>query len=387
MQTPERFRDLPDHFWTRLRALLDAHEPGSPGGSASPINMTIGEPRHAYPAWVDEGMGARGGYARYPSNPGTDELLDAISGWIARRHGAEVGPDRIMALNGTREGLFGAALALVPEEKGGRRSAVLIPDPFYQVYAVAAAAAGAEPVFLPCDESTGFLPDFSAVPADVLDRTAAAYLCTPSNPQGAVASEDYLGDLLALSDKHGFAVLSDECYSEIYRHAPPPGILGAMARAGTDPELAFMFNSLSKRSSVPGLRSGFVAGGAEGMARIRALRSYAGAPLPGPAQAVSARLWSDEAHVEESRALYAAKLELAETIFGEAPEAGFFLWLKVDEGDEAAAVRLWRDAGVRVLPGGYLSRQGIGRDRIRVALVAEQREVERGLRAIASALN
>ena len=384
MQTPERFRALPDHFWSRLRALLDVHEPGSPDGGA-PVNMTIGEPRHAYPAWVEEGMGA-GPYGRYPSNPGTDELLASISGWIGRRHGAEVEPSRIMALNGTREGLFGAALALCPEEKGGARSAVLIPDPFYQVYAVGAAAAGAEPVFLPCTEATGFLPDFGAVPADVLDRTALVYLCTPSNPQGAVASEGYLADLLALAERHDFAVFSDECYSEIYRGGPPVGIMGAAAKAGADPERAYMFNSLSKRSSVPGLRSGFVAGGPDGMARIRELRAYAGAPLPGPAQAVSARLWADEGHVEASRALYADKLALAERIFGDAPQAGFFLWLRAPEGDEAAALRLWREAGVRVLPGSYLSREGIGRDRIRVALVADITEVERGLTAIAATL-
>ena len=381
MQAPERFRALPDHFWSRLRALLDAHEPGSP----DPIDMTIGEPRHAYPAFVEEIMG-RGPYGRYPSNPGTDELLGAASDWIARRHGARVAPDRLMALNGTREGLFAAALAMVPEQTGGRRSAVLIPDPFYQVYAVGAAAAGAEPVYLPCTEGTGFLPDFDAVPAETLARTTAVYLCTPSNPQGAVASEDYLRDLLELAERHGFAVLSDECYSEIYRGGAPAGIVGVAERMGADPERAVMFNSLSKRSSVPGLRSGIMAGGPVGMERVRALRAYAGAPLPGPAQAASARLWADEAHVEASRALYADKLALAEEIFGEAPQAGFFLWLRAPEGDEETALRLWREAGVRVLPGSYLSRGGIGRDRVRVALVADIEEVGRGLRAIAGLL-
>ena len=388
MDTPERFANLPPYAWPRLRALLDGHEPGGPV-----VHMTIGEPRHPAPDWVADVIAEHAaGFGRYPSNEGTADLLAAIAAWIARRYGVEVGADRLIALNGTREGLFAAGLALSPEGKRGRRPAVLIPNPFYGAYAAAAAAIGAEPVLLPAGEATGHLPDYAALPAETLDRTTLAFACSPSNPQGAVASAAWWRDLLDLAERHDFLVIADECYSEIFRDAPPPGVLSAVAEAGADPERAMAFHSLSKRSNLPGLRSGFAAGGPRAIARMRALRGFAGAPLPEPIQAVSARLWADEAHVEASRALYRAKFEAADRILGNAPgyaspEAGFFLWLRVPEGDgEAAALRLWRETGVRVLPGAYLALPSGGRtpgaDRLRVALVAPQDEVERALGAL-----
>lgn len=390
MIRPERFSNLPDYAFPRLRALLDAHPPG---GEA--IDMTIGEPRHPFPAWVP-GIIAEtaSGFGRYPPNEGTAELLAAISAWLARRYGVAIGPDRLMALNGTREGLFNAVLALCPETKGGRRPAVLIPNPFYQVYAVAALAVGAEPVYVPATAEGGFLPDYRSLPREILDRTAVAFLCSPANPQGAVAPAGYWADLLALAETHDFLVLADECYSEIYRETPPPGVLEAAAAAGTDPERVYAFHSLSKRSNLPGLRSGFVAGGRDGIARMRRLRSYAGAPLPLPLQRVAERAWADEAHVAENRALYAAKYRVADRIFAgmngySPPEAGFFLWLPVDDGEEAA-LRLWRETGVRVLPGAYLGRDAgggnPGRGYIRVALVASAEETERGLERLRGCL-
>ncbi|MFN6054989.1 MAG: aminotransferase class I/II-fold pyridoxal phosphate-dependent enzyme [Paracoccaceae bacterium] len=383
MAFPERFSNLPDYAFPRLRKLLDAHAPGG-----EPIAMTIGEPRHAMPDFVGHILASNlSGFGVYPPNDGTPELLAAISGWIARRYGVTVAHSRLMVLNGTREGLFNTCIALCPETKNGQKPVVLMPNPFYQVYAVAALTVGAEPVYVPATAATDFLPDYGSLPKDVLDRVALAYICSPANPQGAVASKEYLADLLALAEKHNFRVLADECYSEIWRKAPPPGLLQVAAAQGADPERALVFHSLSKRSNLPGLRSGFVAAGPECMHRIRKLRAFAGAPLPLPLQRVAEACWQDEAHVDASRALYQQKFRDADHIFAglqgyQAPGGGFFLWLPVEDG-EAAALKLWLETGVRVLPGSYLSRdaggQNPGKGYIRVALVAPREETQRGL--------
>jgi len=390
MAFPQRFSNLPEYAFPRLRALLDHLTPGG-----VPIAMTIGEPKHPFPAWIGDVLAENlAGFGVYPTNEGTPDLLAAISAWIRRRHDADLPANRLMVLNGTREGLFNALLALCPETKRGQQPVVLMPNPFYQVYAVAAMQAGAEPVYLPATAATGHLPDFRSVPTEVLDRTAVAYICSPANPQGAVASADYLADLLALAEKHDFIVFSDECYSEIWRTAPPPGILRVARDTGADPERAVAFNSLSKRSNVPGLRSGFVAAGPKGTALIRQLRAYAGAPLPLPLQKVAERLWSDETHVAENRAMYQAKFARADQIFAgmqgyQAPEGGFFLWLPVDDG-EAATLKLWQQTGVRVLPGAYLARdvdgQNPGKGYIRVAMVAPTEEMQRGLEQLRDCL-
>lgn len=380
MQFPKRFSALPDYAFPRLRALLEGHAPGGPV-----LHMSIGEPRHDPPAFVGQTIaGSLAEFGRYPPNDGSDALRQAIAGWVRRRYGARVDPEtQILPLNGTREGLFNAALALCPEDG----AAVLTPNPFYQVYAVAALAAGAEPVYVPATAATGHLPDYGALPAEVLDRAAIAYLCSPSNPQGAVAAEGYWRDLIALAERHDFRVFADECYSEIYRDTPPPGALAVAQEMGADPERVVIFHSLSKRSNLPGLRSGFAVAGPRSMAEMKRLRAYAGAPLPGPVQAASARVWSDEAHVEASRARYVAKFAMVDTIFDgiagcAAPDAGFFLWLPVEDG-EAAALRLWRETGVRVLPGAYLGREcggdNPGRGYVRAALVAHEDELQRGL--------
>ncbi|AVO37170.1 aminotransferase class I/II-fold pyridoxal phosphate-dependent enzyme [Pukyongiella litopenaei] len=384
MDYPERFSNLPDYAFPRLRALLDGH---SPGGEVR--HMSIGEPRHPFPPWIAQVIAANvAGFNSYPPNNGSPELLGAIAAWLSRRYGVSVDPDRqLMALNGTREGLYNAAMALGPERKGGQRPAVLIPNPFYQVYMVAALSVGAEPVYVPATAETGHLPDFAALPGEVLDRTVIAYVCSPANPQGAVAGRDYWRDLLALAEKHDFRIFADECYAELYRGDPPPGALQVAAETGADPERVLVFHSLSKRSNLPGLRSGFVAGGPDSIARIHQLRAYSGAPLPTPLQAAAARAWADEAHVEDNRALYRRKYTLADEVFGGVPgylppRAGFFLWLPVEDG-EAATLKLWRETGVRVLPGAYLAR-GEGRDNpgkgyIRVAMVAPMDETRRGL--------
>jgi aspartate/methionine/tyrosine aminotransferase len=383
MAFPERFSNLPEYAFPRLRTLLDAYPPG---GEA--IAMTIGEPRHAMPDFVGPILAANlAGFGIYPPNDGAPELLAAIAGWVKRRYGVALEQNQIMALNGTREGLFNATIALCPESKAGQRPVVLMPNPFYQVYAVAALAVGAEPVYVPATAATGFMPDFASLPAEILNRTAVAYLCSPANPQGAVASVEYWADLLALAEKHDFQVLADECYAEIYRTTPPPGVLAVAQTVGADPERALSFHSLSKRSNMPGLRSGFVAGGLQSITRIRKLRTFAGTPLPMPIQKVSEAAWNDEAHVVASRAQYVEKFELADQIFADmqgyqSPEAGFFLWLPVPDGEEAT-LKLWRETGVRVLPGAYLSRDVAGDNPgtgyIRVALVAPKAETQRGL--------
>lgn len=391
MMYSERFSNLPAHVWPRLRALLDGHE-----GGGTPIHMTIGEPKHAFPAWVtDEITKHAEGFNKYPPNDGSPELRGAIAAWIARRYGVEMDPDsEVMALNGTREGLYNAVIALCPPTKNGETSAILMPNPFYQVYMIGAISGAAEPIMVPATAETGHLPDFASLPEDVLRRTTAAYLCSPANPQGVVASRDYWAELIALAEKYDFLIFADECYSEIYRDTPPTGALEVVQELGTDRKRVVIFHSLSKRSNLPGLRSGFAASGPETMREIKQLRNYAGAPLPLPLQQAAAAVWADEAHVKENRALYQEKYAIADRIFGNvpgyaSPEAGFFLWLPVED-DEAAALRLWRETGVRVLPGSYLAQNvagnNPGRNYIRVALVAPKDETTRGLEAIRDCL-
>ena len=221
----------------------------------------------------------------------------------------------------------------------------------------------------------------------MLTRTAIAYVCSPANPQGAVADRDYWANLIALAEKYDFRIFADECYSEIYRDAPPPGAMEVAVEGGADPERVVIFHSLSKRSNLPGLRSGFVASGPANMAAIKQLRAYAGAPLPLPIQNASAAVWAEEQHVTVSRQLYQDKYAIADEVFADfpgylPPEAGFFLWLPVDDG-EAAAMKLWTETGIRVLPGAYLARDvdgdNPGRNYIRVALVAPKEETQRVL--------
>ena len=383
MVFPERFSNLPEYTWPRLRSLLDAHEPGGPL-----VNLTIGEPKHAFPSFLAQDIQESvAGFGKYPPNNGSPALLGAIITWINRRYGVSLAEDQVMALNGTREGLFSAALALSPEVKNGAKPFVLMPNPFYQVYMIGALSAGAEPVFLPTTQETGFLPDLDAISGEMLDRTTVFYICSPANPQGVVASREYWQRLMSLAEKHDFRIFADECYSEVWRDDPPPGALEMAAETGTDPERVFVFHSLSKRSNLPGLRSGFVAGGPKGIAEIRRLRAYAGAPLPGPVDAASVKVWGDEAHVDASRQRYRDKFDIADRIFAgvagyASPPAGFFLWLDVGDG-EAAALRLWRETGVRVLPGAYLARDVDGRNPgqpyIRIAMVADEPELESGL--------
>ena len=371
-----RFDALPLSPFTRLNKLLEGIPPGG-----SPIHMHLGEPQHPVPSFVGEILAKHTAeFGRYPPIVGPEHLRKAIAAWLNRRYalqGAINSERHILPLVGTREGLFSAAFVAVPDEKRGQKPAVLIPNPFYQCYAAAALSAGAEPVYVNATQASGFLPDIAALPRDLLARTAVVYLCSPSNPEGAAASDATWQRLFELADEFDFTVFADECYSEIYAEAPPTGALGVRRRSNKDFARLLAFHSLSKRSNLPGLRSGFVAGDPALIARFREFRNVAGPQLPLPIAAVSTAAWSDEAHVEENRALYAAKFDLAKSRLGNRfsfrlPAGGFFLWLDVGDGVEATQ-KLWREGGVRVLPGDYLARDTAegnpGKSFIRVALV------------------
>ena len=387
---------LPDYPFERLRGLLD---PLPPPGHLSPLAMSLGEPQHPYPDFVGEILHAnRHLYGKYPPVAGTPEFRQAVAGWLNRRYDLPEGlieaDHHIAPCAGTREGLFRTAFLAVPPDKAGKQPIVLMPNPFYQCYAGAAVAAGAEPVFVNAVAENGFLPDFAGLDEATLARTALVYFCTPGNPQGAVADLDYLSDLVALSRRYEFTLVVDECYAEIYNGEPPPGTLQACARDG-DLSGVLVFHSLSKRSNVAGLRSGFVAGAGEMITLFRRLGEYGGNPSPLPVYAAATALWEDEAHVLANRALYREKFDLAERILSNRfgfyrPEGGFFLWLVVGDG-EAATKELWTQAAVRVLPGSYLTAaDGDGAnsgDRyIRVAMVHEYAVMEDALNRIAQTL-
>ena len=369
---------LTDYPFKRLTDLL-----GNKVIPADPIVMSIGEPQHTPPSMVARILTEKAAlWGKYPPVAGSDEWRAAVGGWLNRRFSLPEGmidPARhVLPVAGTREALFLFAQVACGRREGDHPPVVLIPNPFYQVYKGAALMAGAEPVLVPATEESGFLPDFSAVPEDILARTALAYLCNPANPQGTVAGKAFLGQTLKLARRFGFVLALDECYCEIYDRDVPCGILEVCAAEGGTLEGVVAFHSLSKRSSVPGLRSGFVVGDEALMARFSRLRSYGGASVPLPVLAASAALWQDEVHVEENRALYRAKIDVAEEVLGKRfgffrPAGGFFLWLNVGDGEQAARL-LWEKAGVRVLPGAYLAdgvtlQDNPGTPYIRVALV------------------
>lgn len=395
----DRLDRVGDYPFDRLRALLG---PVEPRVDMTPIALSLGEPRHPPPPVIRETVDANAAlWGRYPPMKGTEDARAAIAEWLTRRYGLPDGmidaERNIVPVSGTREALFLMALAAVPEQKAGRRPVVLMPNPFYQVYAGAAVLAGAEPVFLAAGLETGFLPDLEAVPEDVLARTALAYYCSPANPQGAVAGLETLKRAVALAREHDFLLASDECYGEIYDRdvAPPPGAAEACAALGGGLDNVAVFNSLSKRSSAAGLRSGFVAGDAELIRRYTRLRDYGGAAPPLPLLAAAAALWRDETHVEHSRDLYRRKLDIAEQLLGghqgfyRAP-GGFYLWLDVGDGEEAT-VRLWHDGALRVIPGAYLSRtddagRNPGAAYIRCALVDDIETTTEALERLARLL-
>jgi len=381
--------------FVRLTELIAGIEPGMPV-----INLSVGEPQHGVPAFVGPVLAAHlADFGRYPANKGIEPFRKTVATWLGKRFKLPrpVDPEtEVLVLNGTREGLFLAAISAtrwVAPRAG--QPAVLIPNPFYAAYSAGALAAGCEPVYLPATRGSGFLPDLAALDEALLKRTVAFYLASPSNPQGAVASRDYLKRLASLAQRYGFLVFADECYGELYSEDAPAGMLES---SGPDFANVVVFHSLSKRSNLPGLRVGFAAGDKSFLSQFLELRNVAAPQVPTPAQYVAVAAYEDEAHVEENRKLYTAKFDLADQIIGdrygyERPAGGFFLWLDVSKygGSEIVTKRLWQEAGVRVVPGRYLAREQAdgsnpGADYIRVAMVQDKATTAEALHRLVAVL-
>jgi N-succinyldiaminopimelate aminotransferase len=345
------------------------------------VNLSIGEPKHATPEFIKQALVDNlSGLASYPSTQGSDVLRQAIAGWCQRRYGISLDPaSDVLPVIGSREALFAFAQAVVDPKKHSKR--VLSPNPFYQIYEGAALLAGAQPYFLNTQAEQGFSLDFGSVPEDVWAETQLIYVCSPGNPTGKVLGLDDWKTLFALADQHGFVIAADECYSEIYfdETHPPLGALTAAQQLGRDFSRLVVFNSLSKRSNVPGLRSGFVAGDAKVIKDFLLYRTYHGSAMSPSVQAASAVAWGDEAHVADNRRQYREKFAavmpiLKDVIDFQAPDAAFYLWAKVPGGDDAAFAReLYAQQHVTVLPGSFLAREagGVnpGRGFVRIALV------------------
>jgi len=372
---------LQPYPFEKLRALLGSVKPAA---DKRAIALSIGEPKHESPAFVAQAMADNlDKLAVYPSTLGLPALRQAIGQWCERRFGVPAGwldADRhILPVNGTREALFAFTQAVVNRDNDGL---VVSPNPFYQIYEGAALLAGATPHYLPCLEANGFNPDFDAVPPEVWKRCQILFLCSPGNPTGALVPMDTLKKLIALADEHDFVIAADECYSELYfdEDAPPPGLLSACAELGrNDFKRCVVFHSLSKRSNLPGLRSGFVAGDAAIIKPFLLYRTYHGCAMPVQTQLASIAAWQDEAHVRENRDQYRAKydavLDILQPVMDvQRPDGSFYLWAKVPGCDAAFTRDLFEAQHVTVVPGSYLSREveGVnpGAGRVRMALVA-----------------
>lgn len=373
-----RLQALQAYPFEKLRALL-----GDSDSSLPHIPLSIGEPKHSAPPFVAECLCAEiGGLSSYPSTKGLPELRRSIADWASARFSLTAldAERQVLPVNGTREALFAFAQAVVTP---GDDALVCSPNPFYQIYEGAALLAGAQPYFLPCRATNGFIPDYAAVPAEIWQRCQLLYLCTPGNPSGAVCDLDTLKQLIALADQYDFVIASDECYSELYfdEASPPPGLLQACAELGRDDyRRCVVFHSLSKRSNLPGLRSGFVAGDAEILADFLLYRTYHGCAMPVQTQLASAAAWQDESHVRANRDLYRLKFarvlaELEGCLDVSQPDASFYLWARTPVADEDFARGLFKEFNVTVLPGSYLSREvggeNPGSGYVRMALVAE----------------
>jgi len=381
--------------FARLTELLSPYQPGKPL-----IALSVGEPQHPLPGFVGAVLSNNiAGFGRYPVARGIEPFRRAAADWLSRRFALPrpVDPEsEVLVLNGSREGLFFAAIAAARHVSARRgRPAILMPNPFYPAYGAGARAANCEPIYLPTTRDNGFLPDLDALDDATLARTVAFYIASPANPQGAVASKAYFSRLRQLANRFGFMILSDECYSEIYTGEAPGSMLEC---AGPDYAQVVAFQSLSKRSNLPGMRVGFAAGDRRFLDAFHDLRNVAAPQVPVPLQHVAIAAYGDEAHVEENRRLYRIKFDLADAILGRRfryirPAGGFCVWLDVKAvgGDEAAAVRLYREGGVRVIPGSYLARPQAdgwnpGAGYIRLALVQDSDSTAEALRRLVEIL-
>ena len=376
----ENLNLLQPYPFQRLRDLFEGITPNS---QYTPVNLSIGEPKHETPRIIQKSLIDNiAGLANYPTTLGSVELRQAIADWATRRYGIPVLDinKEIIPVNGSREALFALAQAVIDTTKFN--PVVISPNPFYQIYEGAAFLAGAEPYFVNTLPDNQHKMDFNTVPSTVLNRTQLVYVCSPGNPSGKVMSLDDWQELFKLSDQYGFVIAADECYSEIYfdEANPPLGALQAAKQLGRDYSRLVVFSSLSKRSNVPGMRSGFVAGDSAIIAKFLLYRTYHGCAMSPALQAASATAWNDEAHVVENRRLYTEKFSvitpMLKTVWPavEMPDAAFYLWIQTNQDDTAVAIQLKRDANITVLPGSYLARDahGInpGKGFIRMALVA-----------------
>lgn len=372
---------LQPYPFEKLRALLAGIQPAA---DKSPIALSIGEPKHPAPVFVAQALIQHlDQLSVYPTTLGLPVLRDSMARWCERRfflgHEALDGSRNILPVNGTREALFSFTQAIIDPSPD---ALVVSPNPFYQIYEGAAVLAGATPHYLPCLEEHGFNPDFEAVPAEIWQRCQILFICSPGNPTGALIPLETLKRLIELSDQYQFVIAADECYSELYfdEDNPPPGLLTACIELGrTDFRNCVIFHSLSKRSNLPGLRSGFVAGDAHLLKNYLLYRTYHGCAMPVQTQLASVAAWSDEAHVranrEQYREKFAAVMEiLAPVLPVQKPDGGFYLWLKTPIDDTHFARDLFAQEHITVVPGSYLSREvsGVnpGRNRVRLALVA-----------------
>ncbi|MFA6179242.1 MAG: succinyldiaminopimelate transaminase [Candidatus Methylopumilus sp.] len=374
---------LQPYPFQRLRDLFSGITPNQ---QLKPINLSIGEPKHATPALIKDALvNNLAGLANYPTTAGIVALRQAISAWATRRYGIPAldVENEIIPVNGSREALFAFAQAVVDSSKPA--PVIICPNPFYQIYEGAAFLAGAEPYFLNTLPETNHAMDFSSVPESVWQRTQLVYLCSPGNPSGKVMSLEQWQEVFELSDRYGFTIAADECYSEIYfdEATPPLGALQAAHKLGRDYTRLVIFSSLSKRSNVPGMRSGFVAGDAKILEKFLLYRTYHGCAMNPVVQAASIAAWNDETHVIENRRLYDEKFKavtpmLQGVLDVQMPDAAFYLWARTSMPDTKFAAKLYRDFNVTVLPGSYLAREahGInpGKNFIRLALVASLEE-------------
>ena len=372
---------LQPYPFEKLRALLGGV---TPAADKRAIALSIGEPKHTSPAFVAKALSDNlDQMAVYPTTLGLPALRESIAQWCERRFGVPAGwldaARHVLPVNGTREALFSFTQAVVNRSDDGL---IISPNPFYQIYEGAALLAGAQPHYLPCLDQNGFNPDFDAVPADVWQRCQILFLCSPGNPTGALVPLETLKKLIALADQYDFVIAADECYSELYfdEQSPPPGLLSACAELGrSDFKRCVVFHSLSKRSNLPGLRSGFVAGDAEIIKPFLLYRTYHGCAMPVQTQLASIAAWQDEAHVRANRDQYRAKyddvLDILQPVLDvQRPDGSFYLWAKVPGSDAEFTRDLFEAQHVTVVPGSYLSRDvdGVnpGAGRVRMALVA-----------------
>ena len=383
---------LQPYPFERLRALFAGV---TPNPARTPISLSIGEPRHPTPKLVLDALAAGGaGLANYPMTAGVPALREAIARWLARRHSIPA-PDattQVLPVLGSREALFAFAQAIVDASRPS--ATVVVPNPFYQIYEGAALLAGAMPWYVNADPARGFAPDWDAVPDEVWTRTQLVYVCSPDNPTGRVAGAEEWAKLFALSDRHGFVIAADECYSEVFfdEGKPPVSALSVAHALGRhDYRRLVAFGSLSKRSNAPGLRSGYVAGDAALLKAFLLYRTYHGSAMSPAVAAASLAAWRDEAHVVENRRKYAQKFERLQPLVASVlpcpmPDAAFYLWARTPFDDGDFARQLYAEENVTVLPGSYLARDAHGtnpgRGRIRIALVAEPDECAEGIERI-----